>query len=201
MKRTVLLSICFLLLAVLCACAASPTMDLSGFLQSRKALGAPLDPSRLYRTESDDGEQFWLPQSDTLSLRLFAGETGELYECRVLLQKRSPDGTALEPDETEKAAFRAQCAASLQSLCGVSPQEADRLLRSLSVFDDAALTGTGTLTTRIGPFVLKLMSHPLETAFSIRDTRLREEPASFVPESRPLFGDTTATRRETVPHK
>ena len=201
MKRTVLISAVCLLLALFCACAVSPVQDLSGFLQNRRSLGAPLDLQRLYRTESTAGEQFWLPLTDTLSLRLFALETGALYECRVLLRRMSVSGGTLPLREAEKAAFRSECALSLQAFCGVSAQEAARLLQSLQLFDGASGSGAGTLTAQSGPFALTLQRHPLELAFSLRDTRLKNESAASVPESRPLFGDTTATRKETVPHK
>lgn len=201
MKRFALLSLCLLLFAVLCACAVSPGMDLSGFLQTRREIGAPLDPARLYRTESDDGEQFFLPLSQTLSLRLLAAQTGALYECRVLLQKRDLAGGSLPLDAAAADAFRAECAATLRAFCGLAPAEAEQLLRALAVFADDTLEKTGALTVRSGAFVLTLQSHPLETVLSARDTRLREVPPSSVPESRPAFGDTTATRRETVPHR
>ena len=176
-------------------------MDLSGFLQSRKEIGAPLDLTRLYRTESENGEQYYLPVDQTLSLRLLAAETGALYECRVLLQKRDPTGSSLPLNAAAKDAFRAECLLTLRAFCCVSAEEGERLLRALSVFDDAAVQQSGTLTTQSGPFTLTLRAHPLETAFSVRDTRLRELPSSAMPESRPLFGETTATRRETVPHR
>ncbi len=200
MKRTVLISVLLLLLAVLCACAAPPTMDLSGFLQNRRSLGAPPDLTRLYRTESADGQQFFLPLGETLSLRLLALETGELYECRVLLQKMTGAG-ALLPAAAQQEAFGRECALTLQAFCGVPAREAAALLRALSVFDPASLQSAGACTTAAGPFALCLQSHPLELAFSVRDTRLRDLPAARMPESRPLFGETAATRSETVPHK
>lgn len=200
MKRTVCLSVCLLLLAALCACARSPAMDLSGFLQSRRELGAPLDLTRLYRTESGAGEQFWLPLGDALSLRLFAAASGTLYEGRVLLRTMTADGAALPVTAAARDKFRRECAFTLRAFCGVSEEEADRLLRALSV-SDAAADAAGTLTTQSGPFALSLQAHPLELAFSVRDTRLLALPTAAVPESSPLFGETVATRRETVPHK
>ena len=176
-------------------------MDLSGFLQSRKEMDLPLDLSRLYRTESEEGEQYWLPQSDTLSLRLFAAETGALYECRVLIRRMSADGRQLTPDDAGLDAFLRECGVTLRAFCGVPEEEADRLLKALDVRENAASPDAGTLTLEHGAFTLTLQPHPLETAFAVRDTRLREEATCAVPESRPLFGDTTATRRETVPHR
>lgn len=201
MKRTALLCAALLLLAVLCACATMPVMDLSGFLQTCRELGLPLELSRLYRTEGGEGEQYWLPQSDSLSLRLFAAETGALYECRVLLRRLRDDGAALPLGDAEQDAFLCECSATLQAFCGCSAEEADRLLSALGVCENALSPSAGTLTLAHGSFTLTLQTHPLETAFSVRDTRLREAPTYAVPESRPLFGDTTATRRETVPHR
>lgn len=201
MKRTVLLAVCFLLLTALCSCAAAPTMDLSGFLQNRKDLGQPLGLNSLFRTEDEGDSQYWLPVSGRVSLRLFAVESGDLYECRVLLQKQDLTGTSMRLESAEKDTFRTECHASLRAFCSASAAEAERLLRALSVYEDSALEQTGALSTQYDRFTLTQQSHPLETAFSIRDTRLRELPSAAVPESRPLYGDTTVTRRETVPHK
>ena len=200
MKRTAAV-ILPLLLAVLCACAAAPTMDLSGYLHERSRLSLPLDVANLFQTQETDGAGYCLPLSDRLTVRLLAEEGGALFECRVLLQKLDLNGETLPHDGETRDAFLQECAAVLRAFCGVSAEDAAATLRALSMEDDAAYRQTGMLTTKLGAYAVRFQSHPLEAAFSVRDERLRVLPSGETPESRPLFDDTTATRTETVPHK
>ena len=190
-----------LLLALLCACAASPTMDLSGFLQNRKALGAPLDLTCLYRVQSDGGESFYLPCAEGVALRLLTLETGELYECRVLLQKTDASGRTMALKQETLNAFLAECAVTLRAFCGMDKDAAENVLQALSLQEADAHQKAGALTMESGRFHLTFRSHPLESLLCVRNRQLMAVPESDPPESRPLFDDTTATRKETVPHK
>lgn len=200
MKRTAAV-ILPLLLAVLCACAASPTMDLSGYLHARSLLSLPLEITALYQTQEANGAGYCLPLNDRLTVRFLAEASGALYECRVLLRKLDTNGEALPLDNETKDAFLRECSATLQAFCGVSPEDAEATLRALSMEDDASYGQTGMLTTKTGAWAVRFQSHPLEAAFCVRDERLLSLPTAETPVSRPLFDDTTATRTETVPHK
>lgn len=200
MKRTAAV-ILPLLLAVLCACAAASPMDLSGYLHARSRLSLPLGVADLYQTQETDGAGYCLPLSDRLTLRFLAEKSGALYECRVLLRKRSANGEALPLDYETKDAFLRECSATLQAFCGISAEDAEKTLCALSMEDDASYGQTGILTTKTGAWAVRFQSHPLEAAFSVRDERLCALPTAETPVSRPLFDDTTATRTETVPHK
>ena len=199
LKKTALLLP--LLLAVLCACAVSPTMDLSGYFAARDRLGSALPMYGLYQTGEETGVSYCLPLSDRLTLRFLAEESGALYECRVLLRMMEPNGAAFVPDGETRNAFLAECAAALRAFCGVDAQTAEVLLQSLAMTDGASYGKTGTLTARTGHCAVRFQSHPLEAAFSVRNEELRTLESGSPPESRPLFGDTTATRKETVPHR
>ncbi len=199
MKKTALLLP--LLLAVLCACAVSPTMDLSGYLAARERLSLPLPLDGLFQTGDGDAVAYCLPLSGRLTLRFLAEDGGALYECRVLLRMTEPGGTALPLDRETKEAFLSECAAALRAFCGADEAEALRLLRTLSMEEDAAYGKMGMLTTQTGHYAVRFQVHPLEAAFSVRDEQLRALPTGKTPESRPQFGDTTATRKETVPHR
>ena len=200
MKRTAAV-ILPLLLAVLCACAVSPTMDLSGYLHARRRLSLPLDITALYQTQETDGAGYCLSLSDRLTLRFLAEDDGALYECRVLLRKLGTNGEVLPLDEKIKDAFLCECSATLQAFCSISAEDAETLLAALSMEDDNACAQTGTLTTKTGVWAVRFQSHPLEAAFSVRDERLLPLPTAEIPDSHPRFADTTATRTETVPHK
>ena len=201
MKRCGLFAVLFLLLAMLSACVRTPTMDLSGFLLQRKRNHQPLDFAQVYRLQGETETEYYIPVSDRVSLRLFCLATGELYECRVLLQKLDRSGQPLPLTDDVHRAFLAECRAVMLAFCSFSNEDAEQQLRALSLYEDDVHHKTGMLTGSFGHFTLQLQSHPLETVFSIRHQWLKETDTTVIPESHPLFDETTATRTETVPHR
>ena len=201
MKKSFAFACAFLLLAVLCACVHTPTMDLSGFLLQRKRLGAPLDVMRLYQTAGDSGCTYFIPLTDNLSLRLLCLTTGEIYECRVLLRKMNTDGSILTVDSAMMQSFEQECRNVLCGFGSFSADEVDVLSHQLQLSDPAVHRKTGTNTVNLGHFTVQLQLHPLESVFAVRNDWLMETETTLLPESAPLFDDTTATRKETVPHR
>lgn len=201
MKRCGLFAVLFLLLSLLCACAQTPTMDLSGFLLQRKRNHQPLDFAQVYQLQNEAETEYYVPVSDRVSLRLFCLATGELYECRVMLQKIDHSGQPLPVTDDVHRAFLAECRAVLHAFCSFSQEEAEKQLHALSLYEDTVHRKTGLLTSIAGPFTLQMQSHPLETVLSVRHNWLKETDTTVMPESHPLFDETTATRKETVPHR
>lgn len=201
MKKYLALSFVCLLLCFLSACADAPTMDLSGYLQQRKQIGKSLDMTGLYRTDSDTEISYFIPLSDCLSMRLVCLATGEIYECRVLLRKMNPDGTENPIDASLHSAFVEECKTQLSAFGSFSKASCETVLRALDLYNKTVHASYGMQTTQSGHFTLQLLSHPLETAFVIRNEWLKETETTVMPESVPLFDDTTVTRKETVPHR
>lgn len=201
MKKSLAFSLAFLLLSLLCACAYAPTMDLSGFLQQRKRLDAPLDTARLYQVSHETQAAYFIPLSDRLSLQLLCLPSGEIYECRVMQRKLGADGKPVAIDEGVHRAFLSECNSTVRAYCFISADETASILRALSVNDPAVHDQTGSSTLQTGHFSVHLISHPLETVLCVRNEWLMESETTCQPESVPLYDDTTATRRETVPHR
>ena len=202
MKKCFAFAIAFLLLAVLCACVHAPTMDLSGFLQQSKQLGMPLDPMQIFQTSAADGEcAYYIQLDDNLSLRLLCLTTGEIYECRVLLQKMQSDGSPVSVNTQMSRGFLSECSAVLCAYASINPEEAQNCLHALSATQETIHEQFGSNTTQLGHFSVQLLVHPLETVLSVRNVQLMEAPTTVLPESSPLYGDTTVTRKETVPHR
>ena len=176
-------------------------MDLSGYLQQRKQIGKSLDMTGLYRTDSDTEISYFIPLSDCLSMRLVCLATGEIYECRVLLRKMNPDGTENPIDASLHSAFLEECRTQLRAFGSFSQADCESVLQALSLNDKTIHNSYGSQTTPVGHFTVQLSSHPLETAFVIRNEWLMETEPTVMPESVPLFDDTTVTRKETVPHR
>ena len=201
MKKSLVLSAVCLLFCVLSACVEAPTMDLSGYLQQRKQIGMPLDIAELYRSGGDEEVSYYIPMGNFLSIRLFCLATGEIYECRVLLRKMNPDGTENPIDASLHSAFVEECKTQLSAFGSFSEASCETVLRALDLYNKTVHASYGTQTSQTGHFTLQLLSHPLETAFVIRNEWLKETEPTVMPESVPLFDDTTVTRKETVPHR
>lgn len=201
MKKSLVLSAVCLLFCVLSACVEAPTMDLSGYLQQRKQIGMPLDIAELYRSGGDEEVSYYIPMGNFLSIRLFCLATGEIYECRVLLRKMNPDGSENPTDALLHSAFLEECRTQMRAFGLFSEADCESVLQALSLNDKTIHNSYGSQTTPVGHFTVQLSSHPLETAFVIRNEWLKETETTVLPESVPLFDDTTVTRKETVPHR
>lgn len=201
MKKSLAFGFTFLLLSLLCACAYAPTMDLSGFLQQRKRIEVPLDTGRLYQISHASQADYFIPLTETLSLQCLCLPSGEIYECRVMQRKLGADGKPVMIDEDVHRSFLSECMVTLRAYCFLTTEESESILHALSARDRTIHEKTGTNTLQTGHFTVQLLSHPLETVLSVRNEWLMESETTCQPESVPLFDDTTATRRETVPHR
>ena len=186
---------------LLCACVKSETTDLVSFCRNTETKETPALRLTDCLLDREDGELrcFWRVE-DGLSLRLICTEEGKVTQCRVILRRLQPDGTAFPVTAARTAAFCALAERACAALEEISPEEGEAMFQALHLRSAAALSQPETSPLFRGAgFFARLVGSDAQAVLELSNKWLCPQEEKETPESVPAFDATTNIRTETVP--
>lgn len=188
---------------LLCACVKGDWTAVVSFCEHTKTAQYPaLQLTDCLLTETKGEKQFYWELENGVSLRLICNEEGAVAQCRLLLQRLNADGTAMPVTEERARVFCARAEQVCAALSEISPEQTEKLFRSLRLRETKAYAERGESDLfREGGFTARLVNQNAETVLEISNRWLFPQGEKETPESVPAFDETTNIRTETVPLK
>lgn len=201
-KAAVIMTI-FFLFAFFNGCAREEFTDLYGFTEEFGY--SEISPSDFYAEKNEDGNNvfytYFHEETASVMLKLICTKKNKIDEIRIYLPKYDENARVRQTDTQEISLFIRIISSAAGAFTDWNDNEITDILDEMRLYDKASYTEEGELTKAKGSFYFIYHSATLGSEFMIYNTYLKEIPETEKPESRPVYGDTTKIRTETVPTK
>ena len=204
MKKTVLKTVSLLLMFILlCSCAREEFMDLYGFTE--RFTYTDIDPEDFFTEKNADGEVsfycFFEKDNPRIMLKLFCNKENKINEIRIYFPKYDENGNKTAVTTGDISLFISLVSSSLIAFTACSKAEAEDIINQMQLYEKKSYENDGELTKTKNNYHFIYHSAFLGSEFTIYNTYLKAVPETLKPESKPMYGDTTRIRTETVPTK
>ncbi len=203
MKKTAVLLICIsLMTGIISGCSKNEFMDISRFtdnLNSQKtgteiSLSSYIIQNGVYSLPIYDGEESTL-------IRLVTQDGGNIEEIRLTIGKIDEEGNVSDVTDKRRNLFVSSIKRAIKAYTYFSEEETDQIIEAMKLNETNSYTQTGELTLSKGNFHFVYYSTDLAIQFMIYNIHLHPIEKTEKPVSRPVYGNTTNIRTETVPLK
>ena len=192
-----------MLLSLLIGCAREEFMDLYGFTD--RFTYSQISPEDFYSDKTEDGKAvyytYFEKDNPKAMLKLICAESGKVDEIRIYLTKYDKNGKRTDILTEDILLFTRLIASSVSAFTGCSEASSEEIISQMMLYEKKSYEKEGELTKTKGSFHFIYHSAELGSEFIIYNTYLKTVPETEKPESKPLYGDTTKIRTETVPTK
>ncbi len=204
MKKTIARLLCLLITLVSASgCAREEFMDLYGFTE--RFAYEKLSVEDFYFEESKDDDSYYYTffekDNPKVMLKLLCTENNKISQVRIYLPKYDENAHKKNVSTEEILLFVNVADSSICALTGWSESQSHSIAEEMLLYEKSTYEKDGELTKTKGNFHFVYHSALLGSEFIIYNTYLVDVPQTEKPESRPLYGDTTKIRTETVPTK
>lgn len=187
--------------SLLTACSSERFMDLSVF--TRLFSYKELTVEDFYVEEDEKGNNifytFFDSENSTVLLKLLCNSQNKIDEVRIYLPKTDENGNEKTVTTEDIILFTDVVSASLSTFTYYSKEQTENILKEMCLYDKKSYSDEGELTKEKDNFYFIYLSSYLGSEIMIYNTYLKEVEQTEKPESRPLYGETTNMREETVP--
>ncbi len=195
-------SVIITVLSLLTACSSESFMDLSVFVRLYSEENE-LKIDDFYAEKDKNCNYifytFFEEKGSTVMLKLICNNENKIDEVRIYLPKTDENGNEKIINTEDISLFTKTAASALKTYTSYSDGEAESILREMCLYDKRSYSDTGELTKTKGNFYFIYLSSYLGSELMIYNTFLKKVEETEKPESRPLYGETTNLREETVP--
>lgn len=204
MKNTLLrITVSVLLVTLLAGCAREEFMDLYGFTE--RFSYSDITPENFYIEKDDNGNDiyytFFEKENPRVMLKLICSEENKIDEVRIYLPKYDENADKKTISTEDIKMFVQLVINTTEAFTGYNKTEAEKTAEQMLLYEKSSYEKEGELTKRKDNFFFLYHSAHLGSEFIIYNTFLKKVPETEKPESKPLYGDTTKIRTETVPTK
>ena len=181
-------------------CAREEFTDLYGFTEDFTY--TQLGPEDFY-AEKSEGVYYTFFEKDNpkIMLKLIYSNENKIDEVRIFLPKYDENAKIKVITTDEILLFTRVIRSSVQAFTGYAADEAEKLTDQMCLSQKKTYENEGELTKTKDNFHFVYLSSSTGSEFIIYNTYLKAVPKTEKPESRPIYGDTTKIRNETVPTK
>ncbi|MBQ7117925.1 MAG: hypothetical protein IJN88_06920 [Clostridia bacterium] len=204
MKRTaVKIAILIMLFLFFGGCAREEFMDLFGFTE--RFTYSDIGPEDFFTEMTEEGKNsfftYFEKENPRIMLKLICTAENKIDEVRIYIPKYDENADKKSITTEDISLFLKITAASIKAFTNWEEKEIDSILNEMYLYERKAYENEGELTMTKNNFHLIYHSASLGSEFIIINTYLKSVPETEKPESKPLYGDTTKIRTETVPTK
>lgn len=203
MKRIILkTSFILLLFSILCGCAREEFMDLYGFTE--RFTYSELSPEDFFIGEAEKNNYFYTcfdTENSAVILKLTPTENNKIGEVRIYLPKYDENANERPATTDDINIFIRIVSSSVQAFTGYDENISEDIINQMQLYEKKSYEYKGELTKTKDNFHFVYHSALLGSEFIIYNTYLKDVPETEKPESRPMYGDSTKIRTETVPTK
>lgn len=197
----------FFVITLFCACSESETVDAGTFVERyAKLCDFPFGFSNIIASENGGAAKYSFVaskdenESKKILVTLLENENRKLFECRITMAKiNGGQKTEFTADDRER--FFSVCAKALRALSSFDEEKARNALIQLGIDNEDFFIKNVEQTFKTDEYFLVSIGNDVAAEVIISNTYLKKIEETEKPESKPVFGETTKIRTETVPHK
>lgn len=185
----------------LTACSSESFMNLSVFIRCFHS--QELETEDFY-TEKDENRNnvfytFFEEDGSTVMLKLICSSENKIDEVRIYLPKTDENAKVRSITTEDISLFTEITASAIEAFTYYSESDTEKILKEMCLYDKNSYKNEGELTKEKDNFYFVYLSSFLGSEVMIYNTYLKKVEPTQKPESRPMFGDTTNIRTQTVP--
>lgn len=204
MKRTaVKATILIMLFLFFAGCAREEFMDLFGFTE--RFTYSDISPEDFYTEKTEDGKDsyftYFEKENPRIMLKLICTADNKIDEIRIYIPKHDENADKKPVTAEDISLFLKVTSSALTAFTGREDNEAESILQKMCLYEKKSYENEGELTLSEDNFHFIYHSAALGSEFIIINTYLKTVPQTEKPESKPIYGDITGIRTETVPTK
>ncbi len=204
MKSAVIkITLLVMIITLFIGCSREEFMDLYGFTE--RFVYAEISPEEFYTDKTEDGKTvyytYFEKEKPKVMLKLICADNSKIDEIRIYLTKYDENGNKTAVMTEDISLFSKLISSSIEAFTGWSENEAEEILRQMQIYEKKSYENEGELTKTKGNFHFIYHSAVPGSEFIIYNRFLKPVPETEKPESKPMYGDTTKIRTETVPTK
>ena len=196
MKKSFSVLLALLLAVSFSACSKDSFMDLSAFTEYYNRIsttgGIALEDYAV-----TEGE-YSLVLEDIL-LTLEKAESGEIEGVRLTTAKVNESGKKQRITEESAVRFSLIATDILEAYTTFSRQECEKIITDLGISSARTINSDGEITLTKGDWLIIYYSVEIGSVFMVYNIHLHPTEKTEKPVSKPAFGHTAYTRKETVP--
>ncbi|MBQ9913338.1 MAG: hypothetical protein IJO73_03815 [Clostridia bacterium] len=201
--KTPKLAIIIMLFILLTGCVRDEFMDLYGF--SDRFSCSELTPEDFYTEKTEDGKNafftYFSKGSTVIMLKLICSDDNKTDEVRIYIPKYDENANNKAITAEDISFFIGITSSALRAFTGWNETVCEDITDRMCLYDRSSYEKEGELTMTRENFHIVYHSASIGSEFIIYNTFLTEVPVTEKPESKPVYGDTTKIRTETVPTK
>lgn len=201
-KRIFKFAAIIMIFSLLTACSSESFMDLSIFVRLYGDEDE-IEIEDFYVEKDEEGNYifytFFEEENSTVMLKLICDIENKIDEVRIYLPKTDENGNEKAVATDDICLFTEVVASSIKAYTYYSDEETESILKEMCLYDKKAYSDEGELTKTKGNFYFIYLSSHLGSEVMIYNTYLKTIEETEKPESRPLYGETTNIRQDTVP--
>ena len=182
------------------ACEREEFMDIYSFAE--RYGNSELSVEDFYIGDSE-GVYFTFFEKATpkVMLKAICNNKNIIEEIRIYIPKYDENANKKEILTDDIRIFVRTVINSIKAFTGCSEAQAEEIASEMCLYQKKSFENEGELTKTKGCFHFVYHSASPGSEFIIYNTYLKNVPQTEKPESRPIYGDTTKIRTETVPTK
>ncbi|MBQ3136249.1 MAG: hypothetical protein IJB74_02085 [Clostridia bacterium] len=144
---------------------------------------------------------FLKKDNSCLMMKLLCNEENKTEEIRIYLPKYDENANKKKISAEDINLFLKIVSASSTAFTGYDQATTEEIITQMQLYEKKSYESEGELTKAKDNFYFVYHSALLGSEFIIYNTYLKTIPETEKPESKPMYGDTTKIRTETVPTK
>ncbi len=204
MKKTILKIIALIFVFTLFeGCAREEFMDVYGFTE--RFTYSDISPEDFYTDKNKDGNNtyytFFEEKNPRVMLKLICTKENIIDEMRIYLPKYDENADMKAVSTEEISLFVKVVSSATVAFTGYDINTTEEIIKQMQLYEKKSYVNEGELTKTKENFHFIYHSASLGSEFIIYNTYMKDVPKTEKPESRPMYGDTTKIRTETVPTK
>ncbi len=204
MKSAVIkITLLVMIITLFIGCAREEFMDLYGFTE--RFTYSEISPEDFYTDKTEDGKtvyySYFEKEKPSVMIKLICTENNKIDQVRIYLSKYDENGKKKTLTTEDISLFANLISSSLKAFTGWNEDEVGEIMNQMQIYEKKSYESEGELTKTKSNFHFIYHSADLGSEFIIYNTYLRAVPQTEKPESKPMYGDTTKIRTETVPTK
>lgn len=204
MSKTALkIFIILMIFSLLTACSSESFMDLSVFIRCFDYDEDELTAEDFIAEKDENGNYifytFFEEESSAVMLKLICNGENKIDEVRIYLPKTDENAKERAVSTEDISLFTKVTACAISAFTYYSEEDTESILKEMCLYEKNSYKNEGELTKEKDNFYFIYLSSYLGSEVMIYNTYLKQVEQTEKPESKPIFGDTTNIRTETVP--
>lgn len=201
-KNIIRFSALLLIFSILTACSKNQFMDLSGFVHSFNHVSEEKIEFEKFYSYSDNGdtvyEIFFGDDEPAVVMKLLS-ENGRIKQIRIAMAKVDTNGNPITPAAETINDFLNITEGVIRAYCSIEKEKAQSILKSFGLYNVENYGKKGELILSEAEYRFIYYSDSLICDFMLSNNFLYTTEPTEKPQSKPVYGNTTNIRGETVP--